>query len=97
MGAEVTLGTLLLAGGAAAAVAVTSEEQRKSASKAAANQKNTLAAQALERKNTKTAQPVPAGQLSEAARKNRRNAASFGPRGFAPPTLGRAGLLGLVG
>ena len=43
----------------------------------------------------RTAEPVK--QISEAARKNRRRAAAFLPRGFAPPTLSQAGLLGLPG
>jgi len=41
----------------------------------------------------RTAAPV--DQLSEAAKKNRQRAAAFNPRGFAPPTLGQSGLLGL--
>ena len=45
--------------------------------------------------NKKTAAPV--AQLSEVAKKNRQRAAAFNPRGFAPPTLGRAGLLGISG
>ena len=43
----------------------------------------------------KTAAPVE--QLSETAKKNKQRAAAFQPRGFAPPTLGQAGLLGISG
>lgn len=42
---------------------------------------------------TKTATALP--QLSETARRNRRFAGQNVVRGFAPPKLGRAGLLGL--
>ena len=41
----------------------------------------------------RTAAPVE--QLSEQARKNRRLSASLLTRGFTPPTLGQAGLLGV--
>ncbi len=47
----------------------------------------------LEKK--KTAQPVE--QLSEAAKKNRRLAASFLTSGFSTPKLGAGGLLGMTG
>ena len=47
---------------------------------------------AKDQQATKTATPV--DQLSEAAKRNRQRAASFNPRGFAPPTLGTPGLLG---
>ena len=40
---------------------------------------------------------APVEQLSEEAKKNRKRAAAFQPRGFAPPTLGQAGLLGISG
>ena len=38
---------------------------------------------------------APVEQLSETAKKNRQRAAAFNPRGFAPPKLGQAGLLGV--
>jgi hypothetical protein len=41
----------------------------------------------------KTAKPV--DQVSEQSKRNRRLAASALTRGFAPPTLGQPGLLGL--
>ncbi len=43
----------------------------------------------------KTAAPVE--QLSDTARRNRRRASAFRPRGFAPPKLGQPGLLGVSG
>ncbi len=43
----------------------------------------------------RTAAPIE--QLSEVAKKSRQRAAAFQPRGFAPPTLGKPGLLGISG
>ena len=43
----------------------------------------------------KTAAPI--SRLSAAATRNRQRKAAFQPRGFAPPTLGQAGLLGVSG
>jgi hypothetical protein len=43
---------------------------------------------------TKKITAEPLGQLSEAAKKNRRRSASILTQGFEPPTLGKTGLLG---
>ena len=88
-------------GAAIGGAAISSEQQRKSASKAAANTREAAeareAARAAEANKT-TARTAPGAQLSEAARQNRRkSSAAFQPRGFAPPTLGSPGLLGVTG
>ena len=90
----VTIG--LIVGGAA----IMGEQQRKSASKAAANTREQAAAREAARAaeaNKTTAKTAPGAQLSESARQNRRKTSAFQPRGFAPPTLGRPGLLGVTG